>query len=415
MSLLSRLFDAPTEARAFTRSDAIPKNSEGYFTEAGEHVNDQTALRLAAVYACTRLLADSVASLPLDAYRKRGSVREEISPAPSLIKKPSAYLENFEFFFQTVSSLALRGNSFHLINKRDAFEYPIEMEPVHPDCVRVDLDEVTGRPTYAVDGVRVAYYDIVHIRRFTLPGSAIGLSPIQQAQVGIGMGLAAERFGARWFGQSANPSSVLETDQNLDETQAKRLQKSWMSSHGGKRHPAILSGGVKWKPISITPEESQFLETRKFQRGEIAMLFGVPPHMIGDTDKSTSWGSGIEQQSIGFVTYTLRPWLTCIESALSALLPRGQFVKFNVSALLRGDTPARYEAYNTGRLGGWLSVNEIRALEDMAPIGPEGDTYIQPMNMAPLGSEDPGTQDPTPDPAEPDQPKEEPSDDDVQP
>ncbi|MFD4438996.1 phage portal protein [Nocardia sp. NPDC058519] len=413
MSILSRLFDAPDEVRAFTRSDAIPKNSEGYWTEAGEHVNDQTALRLAAVYACVRLLADSVASLPFDAYRKKGTVREEISPPPSLIKKPSAQLENFEFIFQSVSSLALRGNSFHLINKRDAFEYPIEMEPVHPDCVRVGLDEKTGLATYAIDGTIVPRYDIVHIRRFSLPGSVVGLSPIQQAQVGIGLGLAAEKFGARWFGQSATPSSVLETDQNLDAEQARRLQKSWISSHGGKRHPAVLSGGVKWKAIEVTPEESQFLETRAFQRGEIAMLFGVPPHMIGDTEKSTSWGSGIEQQSIGFVTYTLRPWLTCIESALSALLPRGQFVKFNVSALLRGDTPARYEAYNTGRLGGWLSVNEIRALEDMPPIGPEGDTYIQPLNMAPLGSEDPGPQDPTHDPDQPDQPKEEPSDDDV--
>lgn len=415
MSILSRLFDTPGEARALTRSDAIPRNSEGYWTDAGEHVNDRTALRLAAVYACVRLLADSVSSLPLDAYRKRGPVREEISPPPALIRKPSNHLENFEFLFQTVTSLALRGNSFHLINKRDAFEYPIEMEPIHPDCVQVEADEKTGLPTYAIEGTRVPRHDLVHIRRFSLPGSVVGLSPIQQAQVGIGLGLAAEKFGARWFGQSATPSSVLETDQNLDEMQARRLQKAWISSHGGKRHPAVLSGGVKWRPISVTPEESQFLETRAFQRGEIAMLFGIPPHMIGDTNKATSWGSGIEQQSIGFVTYTLRPWLSCIESALSALLPRGQFVKFNVSALLRGDTAARYEAYSTGRLGGWLSVNEIRALEDMPPVGPEGDTYIQPLNMAPLGGEDPGTQDPKPDPAQPDQPQEEPSDDVVEP
>jgi HK97 family phage portal protein len=143
---------------------------------------------------------------------------------------------------------------------------------------------------------------------------------------------------------------------------------------------------LKWRQISISPNESQFLETRQFQRSEIAMLFGIPPHMIGDTEKSTSWGTGIEQQSIGFVTYTLRPWLTCIESVLSNLLPRGQYAQFNVDALLRGDQKGRYEAYLQARNAGWMNVNEIRELEDRAPI-PNGDDYLQPLNYGPLGSD----------------------------
>jgi HK97 family phage portal protein len=149
----------------------------------------------------------------------------------------------------------------------------------------------------------------------------------------------------------------------------------------------VLSGGFKWKPITITPEESQFLETRKFQVTEIARLFGVPPHMIGDLERSTSWGTGIEQQSIGFVTYTLRPWLTRIESALSKQLPGGQFVKFNVDGLLRGDSKSRHESYRLGLDGGYYSPNEVRAWEDLAPIE-NGDSYRQPLNFGPLGAEE---------------------------
>jgi HK97 family phage portal protein len=179
---------------------------------------------------------------------------------------------------------------------------------------------------------------------------------------------------------------VLETDSELTEDQVLLTQKSWISSHGGRRRPAVLSGGFKWKPITITPEESQFLETRRMQVSEIARLFGIPPHMIGDVEKSTSWGTGIEQQSIGFVTYTLRPWLTRIESALSRQLPGQQFVRFNVDGLLRGDTKSRYESYRMGIDGGWLNPDEVRALEDRPPI-PDGtgQKFRQPMNFGPLG------------------------------
>jgi HK97 family phage portal protein len=217
----------------------------------------------------------------------------------------------------------------------------------------------------------------------------MGLSPIEQARQGIGLSLAAERYGARFFGDSANPSAVLETDANLTDDAARRTVESWVSSHGGRRHPALMSGGLKYRPISITPEESQFLETRGYQRGEIAMLYGIPPHMIGDTEKSTSWGSGIEQQSIGFVQFTLLAWLRPIEAAYSKyLLPRGQSMRFNVSGLLRGDTAQRYTAYTQARNAGWLNVDEIRALEDLEPVpNGAGASYIQPLNMGPLGSD----------------------------
>lgn len=364
----------------------IPKNSDGYGVDAGVYVSDIGAMQLVAVNACVRLLADSVAGLPLDAYRKRGNIREPIAAAPSLIAAPFEGLTTFEGMWQTVACLALKGESMSVAMSRDRFEFVTSMLPVHPDCWTVEPNREGGKPIYKVEGERIPNEDVIHIRRFSLPGELHGLSPIQAARQGIGLGLAAERFGARFFGDSANPSSVLETDQDLTEDQALRNQQAWIDSHGGRRRPAMLSGGLKWRPISITPEESQFLETRQYQRSEIAMLFGIPPHMIGDTDKSTSWGTGIEQQGIGFVTYTLMNWLNPIEAAFSALLPRGQFARLNVNALLRGDMKARFDAYVSARNAGWLNVNEIRELEDRAPV-PNGDDYIQPLNMGPLGSD----------------------------
>lgn len=387
--LLSTRHASPGEGRAY--QSGIPRNSEGFAADAGVHVNDTTALQLMTLYACVGLLADTIGSLPLDAFRKSDAAGTPMSKTPPLISQPNNDLSPFEWKFQVVSSLAIRGDSYNVITGRDRMEFATEVLPVHPDLVTVEPDrhEINGRkPIYKVNGEQVPNEDMMHIRRFSLPGALTGLSPIEQARQGIGLGLAAERYGARWFGDSANPSSVLETEQELTDDQALRNQKSWISSHGGRRHPAMLSGGLKWKHISITPEESQFLQTRNFQRTEIIQLYRVPPHMIGLTEKSTSWGTGIEQQSIGFVTYTLRPWLICIEQALSKLLPRSQFVRFNVDALLRGDLKSRYDAYTAARNAGWLNVDEIRELEDRSPIpGGAGQDYLQPLNMGPLGSD----------------------------
>lgn len=386
MSFWSRLLGRTEEQRAVTSSSAIPKNSAGFGADSGVYVSERTAMQSMAVYACVRLLADNIASLPLDVYRRQDGLRVPVEPAPLVIRRPSNDLTVFEWVSQAVTSLALRGNSYHLVLGRDSMEFASELMPLHPDLVSVEPDPDTGRPVYRVDGKKVPRADLVHIRRFTLPGALTGLSPVEQARQGIGLGLAAERYGARWFGQSADPSAVLQSDQSLTEDQAERNMAAWIETQGGKRYPAMLSGGLKYQRISITPEESQFLETRRFQTTEIARLFGVPPHMIGDTERSTSWGTGIEQQSIGFVRFNLRPWLTCIESALSDLLPRGQYVRFNVDALLRGDTKSRYDAYVSARNAGWLNVNEIRALEDRPPVD-GGESYIQPLNMGPLGSD----------------------------
>ena len=382
-----------TEERAWYPSwgafdpNRIPRNSDGY-DAGGIWLSDFAAMQMLTVNACVRLLSDTVAGLPIDAYRKNGNVRVPIDPQPSFIQQPFHDLTNFEGMWQIVSCMAIKGESVSVVMSRDNHEFVTSMTPIHPDDWTVEWDRndpLRPQKTYKVNNERVPNYDIVHIRRFSLPGDLHGLSPIQAARAGIGLSLNAERYGSRYFQDSASPSSVLETDQRLTADQAMQNQKIWLESHGGRRLPAVLSGGLKWKPISITPNESQFLETRQFQRDEIAMLYGIPPHMLGIVDRTTSWGRGIEQQSISFVTYTLINWLNPIEETLSRLLPRGQFARLNVNALLRGDQKSRFDAYVSARNAGWLNVNEIRELEDRPPV-PDGDQYIQPLNMGPLGS-----------------------------
>lgn len=380
----------PVEARAFTSSSAIPTNgSLAAGGDAGVWVNDRTAMQQLAVYSCVKLLSDSISSLPVDVFRKAEDFRVPLK-TPRVIDDPDPDLNGVEYMNQIVASLATRGNSFEFITSYDKQEYPDQRMPIHPDEITVLKNRDDGRADYRINGELVPRNRIIHIRRFTLPGALEGLSPIRQAAQAIGLSLAAERYGARYFADSANPSAVLQSDGNISDEAAKQAMQQWVATHGGKRLPAVLSGGLQYKPISITPEESQFLQTREFARSEIAMFFGIPPHMIGDTSKATSWGSGIEQLSMGFVKYSLMPWLRCIEATYSrVLLPRGQYMRFNVEGMLRGDTISRYNSYTQARNAGWLNVNEIRAKEDMAPIGVAGDSYIQPLNFGPLGSEPP--------------------------
>lgn len=392
MSLLTRLFDdGPDQLEERAPNFGIPKPSmnEEYWLGTG----GGGAMALGAFYACVTLLADTIASLEVRAYKREGHAVVPVDPQPRLLNDSGPYPETtwFEWLWMTMESLAVTGNGIGYITAR-ADNKPTAIMPVHPDVVNVTMDGGTKRwpePVYRIGGEKVRNEDIVHIKRYPIAGAARGMSVIEKAAAAVGLGLAAERYGLNYFRDSASPSSVLETDQTLDDTAAKGVMQRWVASHGGRRRPAILSGGLKWKPISITPNESQFLQTRQFQRGEIAMWFRIPPHMIGDTQKSTTWGSGIENMTLGFVKFTLKPWLTCIEQVLTNQLPRGTFARFDLDGLLRGDILTRWETYRIGRDAGVYSVNDINEMEHRPPIGPEGDTRIQPANFVPLGWQPP--------------------------
>ncbi|SKM81124.1 phage portal protein, HK97 family [Mycobacteroides abscessus subsp. massiliense] len=394
MSFLSRAFARPpaAEERVLTSSSFVPSPAEDdamYPWGSNSYSVTPRGARetqVAAFTACVTLLADTIASLQLVAYKQQGQRRVLLDPQPLFVQQPFVDCTLFEWLWMLMEAMAVTGNAFNLVVSRDSMGYPRGLMPVHPDFVTVTVTDRRSwmEPTYRVDGETIRSGDMVHMKRYPIADAALGMSPVQRAAAAIGIALAAERYGLNYFKDSANPSSVLETSENLDQDQAKHIMQQWIASHQGRRRPAILSGGVKWRPIALSPTESQFLEVRKYQRGEIAMLFRIPPHMIGDVAKTTSWGTGIEQQTLGFVKFTLQPWLTCIEQAFSQMLPRGTFVKFNLDGLLRGDMKSRFEAYKMGREMGAYSVDDIRAFEDLPPV-PYGDGRIQPINFGPLG------------------------------
>ncbi|MGH2663675.1 MAG: phage portal protein [Actinomycetota bacterium] len=380
----------------------IPNPADGWTSWAGVPVHEAQALRQLTVWSCASLISETNATLPIAAFRKVEGFPQPVSPDPSVLAKPHAELETVDWLGMMFLSLVIRGNAYGWITARDRYMVPTEILPLHPDKVATKREN--GKLYYRHGFEDIPAIDMLHVRGMRLPGKAEGLSPIEHAMQPIATALAAEEFGARFFRDSANPSGVLQSDQKLKEEDAERYQKLWMERHGQRhRRPAVLGQGLKWTPISLAPNESQFLETIQAKRSEIAGFFRVPPHMIGDVQRSTSWGTGIEEQMIGFVTFTLGPWIIRMEKALSAILPRPQYVKFNVAGLLRGRLTQRYQAYITGRQGGWLNVDEIRALEEMPPI-PDGagQEYAQPLNWGPLGP--PKDEDEEPAPAPPDQP-----------
>lgn len=398
MGLVSRLLtkgapepDLWKDPRAWTDYNSVSTN-------AGIPVSVNSALTCSAVYACVRLLAETIASLPLHVYHRlpRGKERAADHPLYELLHdRPNPLMTSFGFRETLQAHVDLRGNAFALIDKIG--KRPIALWPLNPDRMTVDPGPA-GRPEYHYQpksgGLEVfAPEEILHIRGLADDG-LIGYSPLRVAREAIGLALAAQEMGARLFSNGAVFRGILESPKPLGDEAAKRLTESInAASQGvGRSHKFIvLEEGVTWKQIGIAPEDAQFLETRRFQVAEIAgRIFGIPPHMIGDTERSTSWGTGIEQQGIGFVVYTQRPRLVRWESELSLKLltpeeRREFFVEFAVDGLLRGDIKSRYASYAAGRQWGWLSVNDIRELENMNPVD-GGDTYLQPTNMVPAGT-----------------------------
>lgn len=389
-------------ARALSKRATLPPNGwaadnlnvgsnslTGLASAAGVQVNEQKALGIATVYACSRLIASAVADTPLYARREvtvRGRKIKRRVPAgrAPLVEDPFLDVSPITGLFQMVSSLALRGNAYALIVERDELLYPTKLMTLHPDRCKPAKDPKDDRVKFLVGQQYIEPVDIFHVPLFTLPGSPFGLSPIDQHAQSLGLTLAAEEYGARFFGQGSVMSVVLKTPLNLDETQLRIMAQSWQAAHGGFRRshmPAVASGGADVVPITVPNDAAQFLETRKFQRNEIAMMFGVPPHMIGDVEKTTSWGTGLQQQSIGFVRYTLRDYFSRIQEAFTRAMPPGILAEFDLSDLLRGDLAERYAAYQQGRTMTVLSPNDIRVMEGLEPVDdPLMDEYLLPLN-----------------------------------
>ncbi len=359
---------------------------------AGIDVSQETSLRLSTVYRCIRLLSDNIAAMPLDVFRKDGEARLPVGRPPAWIDIPNPESTWFEFAERIVESLAMDGNAFILITARDSGGLPYEMWNLSPRAVTVRKGS-NGRVFFVWGGEtiltrfspRTPLGDVLHIRLNSAGGSR-GLSPLDLAKQSIGLGLVTEKFGAKFFGRGQQMSGVIQLPAARTMAESRDyislMRETWEAEHGGsdKAHrPGVLTGGATWQAISITNEQAQFLETRGFQVEEICRWFGVPPHMVGSVDRSTSWGTGIEQQSLGFVRFVLMPWIVRLEQGLSQLTPRGQFVKFNQRSLLRADTQAEAEALVKLTNNGIMDRAEARALLDLPPR-PGTDRFLIPLN-----------------------------------
>lgn len=324
-----------------------------------------TALSLVPVYAATRLLADSVASLPLQTFRERGQYRERIKDPP-LIQRPSRLGTVYDWIHRAMTSLTLRGNAYGIITAW-ASGYPAQLEWLHPDDVAIEDDRAEVSPKWYWQGRPVDPATFVHIPGYTLPGRVLGLSPISAYRMTIETGLYATKFGRDWFANGSVPAAVLEAPAQVEQVEAQVLKQRFKAAAEG-REPVVLANGLTYKPISVPADESQFLATLKLNATQVASIYGIPPEMIGGESGNSMTYANTEQQAINFVTYTLRPWLVRLETAISNLLPRGQFVRFNVDAIVRADLKTRYEAHQIAVQGGWLSRDEVRELEGRPPL-----------------------------------------------
>jgi HK97 family phage portal protein len=354
------------QREALTLEQLLAEDSPA--TAAGEPVTVDTALRLSTVWGCVRLLADSVSTLPLHVYR--GSDRDPI-PTPPLLQRPSADFEELaDWLWAVMASLLLRGNAWGVITGRTgAGLLPAQVDLVHPDRVAVVTED--GQQVIRIGGQRYDRPDLFHVKAYPFPGSMLGLSPIAYAREAIGLGLGAEKWGGKFFGDSAIPAGVLTSDQRIDQGQATTLQERWDVRHKGRRKIAVLGSGARFQAITIAPEEAQFIETQKFNVATICRFYGVPPEMQGGETAGHMAYSSPEMRSTDLLTFSVRPWLYRIERAVTTLLPRTQSAKFNAGGFVRATLRDRYEAHRVGIEAGFLTVNEARAYEDLPPL-PEG-------------------------------------------
>jgi len=392
VSLLRALAGAATQARsweAFLDPNRIPSNGElmGY-SAAGEPINERSAMRMLTVHACVRVITDTVAQLPVGRFRGVGPARERLPDHP-LLTEPEIGKEWNEWIGEGMVSDLLRGNAYSRIVDRDGLGRARGTITLHPDECKPYRDRETGAVRYRVSGEREPLdpSEIIHVKGLTPAGrySLEGLSPIEYAAQTIGLALGAERFGAQFFGDGGHPSGILTSDQVLDPATALEAKRRWMAAQGRNREPAVMGKNLKWQTVSIPPNESQFLETIDAKAGTICGFFGVPPHLISIVSKSTSWGTGIEEQVLGFITFAIGMWLVRWEARVSREFAPGEYMKFNVAGLLRGRLLDRYRAYLMGRQGGWLNIDDVRAKEDEPPL-PEGkgEDYLTPLNYGPI-------------------------------
>ena len=378
-------------------TDAVSAAPTFYFgtSGSGKSVTVKSAIQVSTVYACVRVIAETIASLPLHVYMvtDKGSEKATDHQLYRLLHdEPNAEMTSFIWRETMLTHLLLHGNSYSQV-VRNGRGHILGLYPLLPDRMQVDRDN-GGNLTYTyttTEGKSVSLHpaDVLHIPGLGFDG-IMGYSPIALERNAIGLGIAAEEYGSKFFAHGANPSGVLTHPNTVKDPS--RLRESWNNAYGGSANSgkvAILEEGMRFERISLPNNEAQFLETRKFQVSEICRIFRVPPHLVADLEHATF--SNIEHQSISFAVHTIRPWLVRIEQALNMQLfsekEKGSFyAQFNMDGLMRGDYKSRMEGYAIARQNGWMSANDIRELENLNPISDAdgGNVYLVNGNMLPI-------------------------------
>lgn len=337
-------------------------------TNAGARVTSETALRLLTVYGCSSLIADVIATMPIDHLRKTSTIRQDVTPKAPWLDRPNVDTDKIAFVNQVITSWLLEGHAF-LAPVRNAFGQVVEVYVLDP-CV-TDVIRVDGRAIVVQNGQPYPT-EVVHAPAFVKAGQLRGLNPIANARESIGLGLAAEEHGASFFRNGTVLSGVLEYPGAVPDETLKRIKTGWLNQHRGaaKAHlPGIVSGGGTWKPLSVSARDAQFLETRQFEAAYIAaMLFKVDPSMVGLAQSGQSLTYQNIDQRWSELIRKIMPWTARFEALVSSLLPRPQYIKLNHDAYTRADIKTRFESHQIALQNHWETIPEVRALEDLPPL-----------------------------------------------
>jgi len=357
-------------------SDLLALREGGLHNYTGEKVNEMSALGISTVYSAVSLLADSIALLPLKTLRMDGQKTIHTNK-PKFLEVPNQNQTMFSVIHEIITSLAMHGNAFVLVDK-DRQGRAVALTPIHPEKVRVEKEN--GKKIFLIQNKqkgtqrKITQYNMLHFTWFQYPGQLVGVSPLRTNSNTYGLALAMERHISQFYGQGATPSAVLETDRELTEEQVNILKESWQGAHTRNRKPAVLSGGLKFKPISAAAGK-ELVDAREQIVNEIARVFRIPAHLLLTKDSSNVY-SNIESNGLAFVRYTLLPWIRRIEDGLTTLLPGKQFVKLDTDEFARGDQLSRVRSFQAAISAGIMTPNEARSKMDLEPYE-GGDKFYQ--------------------------------------
>lgn len=358
-----------------------------FASSAGEVVDQNSAFTSTTIMAAVTLLADSVAMMPLDLYREVGSRYEKL-PKPLVLRKPNADQTMFEFVHQFIATLAIHGTCFVYAPREDG--QLLELRNIHPDRVTIQIDMDMNSPTYGERTYKIAGSNEVftaenlkQVDWLRFPNQLRGISPIDSLRQAIGTNIAIDRFLAQFYGDGATPSSVLETDSNLSPESAEVLRQTWVDTLYKNRKPAVLTGGLKWRSVTVSASDMDTINYREAIVRDISRAYRIPLHMINGSGGDTQTYQNVESAGINFLRHTLLPWCRRLEDLISELLPRPQKVRFDVNEFARADQLTRVRAQQVMIMSGTLTPNEARQIEGREPYD-GGDQFILGIAGAPV-------------------------------